>query len=172
MKTRNDFKGDNDVNQETSSKARKALRVLSEGAKYAAGLVASVIMFYMLIVVPVTAASNNAKAERQLEIIELEEDIESSKYDEAESEFFKKYQSSSSTAESKADDNKGKDGDTQVGPGTDYDIKGNITAQGERIYHMPGDEYYDETAIDESRGERWFSSPEEAEAAGWRRAYV
>lgn len=60
----------------------------------------------------------------------------------------------------------------EVGPGTDYYIKGNISADGERIYHMPGDAYYDETVINESRGERWFSSPEEAEAAGWRRAYV
>ncbi len=51
-------------------------------------------------------------------------------------------------------------------------IKGNISANGEKIYHMPGDKYYDETVIDTSKGERWFSSPEEAEAAGWRRAYV
>lgn len=51
-------------------------------------------------------------------------------------------------------------------------IKGNISADGEKIYHMPGDKYYDVTVIDTSKGERWFSSPEEAEAAGWRRAYV
>ncbi len=60
----------------------------------------------------------------------------------------------------------------EVGPGTDYYIKGNISSDGERIYHMPGDVYYDETVINESKGERWFSSPEEAEAAGWRKAYV
>jgi hypothetical protein len=47
-------------------------------------------------------------------------------------------------------------------------IKGNIT--GEHIYHMPGQRDYCETVIDESRGERWFCSPEEAEAAGWRAA--
>lgn len=51
-------------------------------------------------------------------------------------------------------------------------IKGNISASGERIYHMPGDMYYEETVIDTSKGERWFSSPEEAESAGWRRSYV
>lgn len=51
-------------------------------------------------------------------------------------------------------------------------IKGNISSNGEKIYHMPGDRYYDATIIDESKGERWFSSPEEAEAAGWRRSYV
>jgi len=51
-------------------------------------------------------------------------------------------------------------------------IKGNINTQGERIYHMPGDEYYDETRISASHGERWFCSEEEARAAGWRRAKV
>lgn len=51
-------------------------------------------------------------------------------------------------------------------------IKGNISTQGERIYHMPGDEYYEETRISASHGERWFCSAEEAEAAGWRRARV
>ena len=53
------------------TKARKALRVLAKGAKYAAGLAATVMMFYLLIVVPATAVSNSAKAERQLEIKEL-----------------------------------------------------------------------------------------------------
>ena len=47
-------------------------------------------------------------------------------------------------------------------------IKGNINAQGERIYHVPGSSSYDETAIDESKGERWFRTEGEARAAGWR----
>jgi endonuclease YncB( thermonuclease family) len=51
-------------------------------------------------------------------------------------------------------------------------IKGNISASGERIYHMPTDRYYDATGIDESRGERWFCSESEAVAAGWRPAKV
>jgi hypothetical protein len=51
-------------------------------------------------------------------------------------------------------------------------IKGNVNTQGERIYHMPGDEYYDETRISASHGERWFCSEEEARAAGWRRSKV
>ena len=51
-------------------------------------------------------------------------------------------------------------------------IKGNVSTQGERIYHMPGDEYYEETRISASHGERWFCSAQEAEAAGWRRAKV
>lgn len=58
------------------------------------------------------------------------------------------------------------------GPGREYYIKGNISYEtGEKIYHLPGDEYYDSTVIDESAGERWFSSEEEAQAAGWRHAY-
>lgn len=52
------------------------------------------------------------------------------------------------------------------------DIKGNVNTRGERIYHMPGDEYYDKTRISASHGERWFCSEEEARAAGWRRSKV
>ncbi len=48
-------------------------------------------------------------------------------------------------------------------------IKGNISSNG-RIYHVPGQENYDDTRIDTTRGERWFCSEAEARAAGWRRA--
>ena len=48
-------------------------------------------------------------------------------------------------------------------------IKGNISSGG-RIYHVPGQDNYDRTRIDTSRGERWFCSRAEAEAAGWRAA--
>lgn len=51
-------------------------------------------------------------------------------------------------------------------------IKGNVNTQGERIYHVPGQKYYDETRISASHGERWFCSEEEARAAGWRRSRV
>jgi micrococcal nuclease len=51
-------------------------------------------------------------------------------------------------------------------------IKGNISSSGEKIYHVPGQRYYDETKIDTSKGERWFCSTAEAEAAGWRAAKV
>jgi micrococcal nuclease len=52
-------------------------------------------------------------------------------------------------------------------------IKGNIsTNSGERIYHVPGQEYYDETVITEAKGERWFCTEAEAVAAGWRKAKV
>ncbi|MGR9221290.1 sunset domain-containing protein [Rhizobium leguminosarum] len=50
-------------------------------------------------------------------------------------------------------------------------IKGNVTiGSRERIYHMPGQEYYDETRISPRSGERWLCSEAEARAAGWRRA--
>ncbi len=48
------------------------------------------------------------------------------------------------------------------------DIKGNINRKGERIYHVPGSRSYDETIIDESKGERWFCTEQEARSAGWR----
>ena len=49
-------------------------------------------------------------------------------------------------------------------------IKGNISKSGEKIYHMPGQQYYDKTKIDPSKGERWFCTEEEAQAAGWRKS--
>jgi hypothetical protein len=49
-------------------------------------------------------------------------------------------------------------------------IKGNISAGGEKIYHLPGCGSYGKTKIDESRGERWFCSEREAENEGWRKA--
>lgn len=49
-------------------------------------------------------------------------------------------------------------------------IKGNISAKGERIYHLPGQEHYGRTRIATGKGERWFCSEREARAAGWRRA--
>jgi len=52
-------------------------------------------------------------------------------------------------------------------------IKGNISfATGERIYHVPGQAYYDETVINEQYGERWFCSEDEALAAGWRKSLM
>jgi micrococcal nuclease len=67
---------------------------------------------------------------------------------------------------------------TPVAPGVcDYSgtdqpaIKGNISqSTGEKIYHVPGGEFYDETVIDEAAGERWFCTEQEAVAAGWRKS--
>jgi len=55
-------------------------------------------------------------------------------------------------------------------PQADCAIKGNISAKGVRIYHMPGQEHYARTVIRTGQGERWFCSEAEARAAGWRRA--
>ncbi len=54
-------------------------------------------------------------------------------------------------------------------PDTSCAIKGNISGGG-RIYHMPGQENYAVTKINNSRGERWFCSESDAVNAGWRRA--
>jgi endonuclease YncB( thermonuclease family) len=49
-------------------------------------------------------------------------------------------------------------------------IKGNIGADGDRIYHTPwGSQWYERTRISEAKGERWFCSEREALDAGWRR---
>lgn len=53
----------------------------------------------------------------------------------------------------------------------DCNIKGNISfGSGEKIYHMPGQKYYESTVIDLEYGERWFCTETEALNAGWRRA--
>ena len=52
----------------------------------------------------------------------------------------------------------------------DCSIKGNISMSGEKIYHLAGCGSYVKTTVEESRGERWFCSEAEAEAAGWRKA--
>ncbi|NQV82800.1 MAG: thermonuclease family protein [Rhodospirillales bacterium] len=49
-------------------------------------------------------------------------------------------------------------------------IKGNITRDGKRIYHIPGGQYYDGARIDTPLGEHWFCSEAEARAAGWRKS--
>ncbi|WP_310183580.1 hypothetical protein [Mesorhizobium sp. BE184] len=52
-------------------------------------------------------------------------------------------------------------------------IKGNVSIEsGERIYHVPGQEYYSRTIIRPEFGERWFCSEAEARSAGWRRSRV
>ena len=49
-------------------------------------------------------------------------------------------------------------------------IKGNINSSGVKIYHVPGQRYYEQTVIDPSKGERWFCTEQEAEANGWRKS--
>lgn len=47
------------------------------------------------------------------------------------------------------------------------EIKGNISDRG-KIYHNLKSPWYSQTKIDIQKGERWFCSEAEAEAAGWR----
>jgi hypothetical protein len=49
-------------------------------------------------------------------------------------------------------------------------IKGNINSEGKHLYHYPGCPSYNQTEIDESKGERWFNNEAEAQAAGWTKA--
>ena len=56
------------------------------------------------------------------------------------------------------------------GPANGCKIKGNINAKGEKIYHMPGSQYYERTQIDLPQGERWFCTERQAKDAGWRSA--
>ena len=49
------------------------------------------------------------------------------------------------------------------------DIKGNISFDTkEKIYHLPGDYFYNEVKISPEYGERWFCTEEDAIRNGWR----
>ena len=52
-------------------------------------------------------------------------------------------------------------------------IKGNISfASGEKVYHMPGQKFYEQTEINPEEGEKYFCSPTDARNEGWRRSYL
>jgi hypothetical protein len=49
----------------------------------------------------------------------------------------------------------------------DCQIKGEIRPDGARVYYLPGEPGYGWAWVREDKGERWFCSAGEAEAAGW-----
>ena len=49
-------------------------------------------------------------------------------------------------------------------------IKGNISSSGEKIYHIPGGQYYSRTKISKNKGEKWFCSEKDANKLGWRKS--
>ena len=55
-------------------------------------------------------------------------------------------------------------------PPNDRPIKGNISSDGRKLYHLPECPSYETTKIDESKGERFFATETEAVAAGWTKA--
>lgn len=59
--------------------------------------------------------------------------------------------------------------DTAVATST-CTIKGNISLDGERIFHTSDCPYYDRTRIDNTHGEQYFCSESDAVAAGFRKA--
>lgn len=51
------------------------------------------------------------------------------------------------------------------------DIKGDLyPGTKEKIYFLPGSQYYNDVQIDTDSGERWFCTESEAQAAGWQRS--
>lgn len=59
---------------------------------------------------------------------------------------------------------------TQNTSSTPCTIKGNISSTKEKIYHVIGCGSYAKTQIDETKGEKWFCTEQEALDAGWRKA--
>ncbi|MDD4412205.1 MAG: hypothetical protein PHR00_00975 [Patescibacteria group bacterium] len=49
-------------------------------------------------------------------------------------------------------------------------IKGNVSVDGEKIYHLPNCLSYEKVVIEAEKGEGWFCSEQEAKDAGWRKA--
>ncbi len=49
-------------------------------------------------------------------------------------------------------------------------IKGNISSKGVKIFHIQSGQYYSQTKIDVSKGEKWFCTESEAISAGWRKS--
>jgi endonuclease YncB( thermonuclease family) len=54
-------------------------------------------------------------------------------------------------------------------PSPECTIKGSVTRAGRRIYYTPNQKSYAKVRMDKGV-RRWFCAPEEAEAAGWRKA--
>lgn len=59
-------------------------------------------------------------------------------------------------------------GGCAVAPDPSCSIKGNVNSSGERIYHVPGGQFYSRTDIKPEEGDRWFCTSAEAQAAGFR----
>ena len=57
----------------------------------------------------------------------------------------------------------------RVAPDPECQIKGNIKAKGECVYHTPGQAYYERTGVRPEQGERWFCTQAQARASGWRK---
>lgn len=50
------------------------------------------------------------------------------------------------------------------------DIKGNINQQGEKTYHLKECNKYGQINISSKKGEKWFCSEAEAQAAGYKKS--
>ena len=59
---------------------------------------------------------------------------------------------------------------TEGAPSPGCTIKGNVSSNGERIYHIEGQKFYARIRMDKGDDRRWFCTADDAEAAGWRRA--
>ncbi len=59
---------------------------------------------------------------------------------------------------------------TAGAPSPECTIKGTVSRNGVRIFHMQGQKSYAKINMSAGGERRWFCTPEEAEAAGWRRA--
>lgn len=62
-------------------------------------------------------------------------------------------------------------GGCAIAPNPACNIKGNVNSDGERIFHTTDSRSYNITDIKPKEGDRWFCTPDEALAAGFRAPY-
>jgi len=120
----------------------------------------------------------NEGYELQHEVDELE--IEGEMYDTYKEALYDSYSETASAELQEFDDDYGNSNYSSSSSGCPNgctyhkdgcDIKGNISINtGERIYHIPWQEFYSVTKISPDYGERWFCTEEEARQNGWRKS--
>lgn len=59
---------------------------------------------------------------------------------------------------------------TEEAPQVACDIKGNVAANGEKIFHIPGGVYYDRVKVDLEQGDAWLCSEGQAVHEGFRKS--
>lgn len=62
------------------------------------------------------------------------------------------------------------DGPGRTSPSRDCQIKGNVSSNGQKIFHVPGGRYFEGVKIEPQKGEAYFCTESEAQSAGFRRA--
>lgn len=122
----------------------------------------SALLFFSLVVLPVVVSAQQAIAPNDQGVL-----VAAAK--KATKKAIKK-SSKSSTKSVKASSKSSAKSSKAAVINTSCDIKGNISATKEKIFHVIGCPNYGQTVIDTTKGEQMFCLEQEAKEAGWRKA--